>query len=277
MKTYTVDLKEQYPFLQGGSLECLITEPTLDGEHPEWKRPAVIVVPGGAYYFTSKREGTPVAAQFFARGYQAFVLTYLCAPDGVRYPEQLLEVSSAVDYVKKHAKELYVNPDEVFVVGFSAGGHLTGSLATGHQSVSKFAGVELDCKPTAVGLCYPVITQKHGHEGSYINLLQGYSEEEKEALAPVVNLDEAVSEATPPAFIWATAADNAVPSDNAVRYALALDRQGISYELHVYAKGQHGLSTGDGEVCEGMPYAKTVSPWVDACAAYFRYYTVEKF
>ncbi len=277
MNAYTVALKEQYPFLQGGQLECLTTSAVLDGERPEWKRPAVIVVPGGAYWMNSKREGIPVAAQFFARGFQVFVLTYLCAPDGVRYPEQLLELASAVDYVKKHAKELYVNPDEIFVVGFSAGGHLTGSLATGYSTVSGLAGVELDCKPTAVGLCYPVISEIHGHQGSYDNLLQGYSEEERRALAPTLNLDEAVSADTPPAFIWTTATDNAVPADNAVRYALALDRQGISYELHVYPKGQHGLSTGDEEVCPEIPYANCVTPWLDACAKYFRYYTVEKF
>lgn len=62
-----------------------------------------------------------MASQFLARGFQTFILTYLCSPDGVSYPEQLIELSAAVDYVKKHAAEYNVNADEVFVVGFRGG------------------------------------------------------------------------------------------------------------------------------------------------------------
>ena len=39
------------------------------------RRPAVLVMPGGAYEHCSVREGDPVALQFLAAGYQAFVLT----------------------------------------------------------------------------------------------------------------------------------------------------------------------------------------------------------
>ncbi len=278
MRTYTVNLKDEYSFLQGGTLSCLLIDRLWDGEmNTSWKRPAVIVVPGGGYGMTSAREGGPVAASFFAKGFQAFVLEYLCQPQGARYPEQLLELSSAVDYVRKHATEFRVNPDEIFVVGFSAGGHLTGNLAIEYATVSKKAGVSLDCKPTAVGLCYPVISQIHGHQGSYDNLLQGYSEEERKELLKTLNLDEAVTEQTPPAFIWATAEDATVPADNAIRYALALARKGISYELHVYPRGNHGLATGAKEMNFPHPDLKRVSHWIEDCAEYFRLFTKEEF
>lgn len=277
MKTFKVNLKESYSFLQGGTLEGLLMEQPFDGENTNWKRPAVVVFPGGGYAMCSKRESAPIAATFWAKGFQVFILTYLCAPDNARYPEQLLEGAAAVDYVRKHAEEFNVNPDEVFVVGFSAGGHLTGNLAVEHQNVEKLAGVALDCKPTAVGLCYPVISKKHGHQGSYENLLAGYSETEQEEILQRVNLDEYVSEQTPPAFIWATAEDACVPPDNAIRYALALDRRGISYELHIYPRGYHGLSTCDLEVNTELPDLERMSRWMDDCARYFRLYTVEKF
>ena len=269
MKTFTVDLKKEYG-LQGGKLDCLTVDAPFDIEMPNWKRPALIVVPGGGYSMCSKREAEPIATEFLTRGFQVFVLTYLCAPEGVRYPEQLLELSSAVDYVKKHADEWSVNPEEVFVVGFSAGGHLTGNLAIEYESVSKKAGVKLDCKPTAVGLCYPVISQKHGHQGSYNNLLQGYTEEAKAELLKTLNLNEAVSETTPPAFIWATATDGAVPADNALRYALALDNKGVSYELHIYPDGVHGLSTGSLEINTPSDALVRVKAWMDDCTAFFR-------
>lgn len=280
MITRTVDLKEEYPFLQGGSLECIgMDYPMDDNGQDNWKRPAVIVVPGGGYGMVSKREGQPVAMGFLDRGFQVFVLTYLVMSDGVRYPEQLLELASATDYVKKHADEFFVNPDEVFVVGFSAGGHLTGNLAIEYASASQKAGVELDCRPTAVGLCYPVISKKHGHQGSYENLLNGYTEEAKEELLKTLNLDEAVCESTPPAFLWATAPDSCVPADNALRYALALANKGIDYELHIYPRGDHGLSRGDLETTAWtLPeYLERVRPWLADCASFFRLYTKEKF
>ncbi len=278
MKAFTVQLKEEYPFLQGGSLACLLADYPFDfGEETNWKRPAVVVVPGGGYESVSKREGEPIASAFWAKGFQTFILTYLCQPQGARYPEQLLEVASAVDYVKKNAEAFHVNPEEVFVVGFSAGGHLTGNLAVEHKTISKRAGVPLNCRPTAVGLCYPVISQIKGHQGSYDNLLAGYSDGEKEALYPTVNLNEAVDKDTPPAFIWATAEDNAVPPSNALRYALALDDKGISYELHVYPRGVHGLSSASLEINPPHPDLSRVSHWIEDCASYFRLFTVEQF
>ena len=239
MRTYKISLKEAYG-IEGGQLECILCESPFDAPAPDWKRPAVIVVPGGAYWGVSKREGEPVASQFLARGFQTFILTYLCSPDGVSYPEQLIELSAAVDYVKKHAAEYNVNADEVFVVGFSAGGHLTADLAVEYASVKEKSGLELDCRPKAVGLGYPVISSKAGHEDSYINLLSGYTEEARGELMKSLDLDQEVTDDTPPAFIWTTSTDTCVPSANSLLYALALAKHKIPYELHVYPQGEHG-------------------------------------
>ncbi len=277
MRAYTVDLKEKYSFLQGGKLDCWLGDYPMDGENNGWKRPALIVVPGGGYGMVSKREGEPIASAFFAKGFQVFILWYSVQPDGVRYPEQLLQLASAVDYVKKNAEELSVNPDEVFAVGFSAGGHLTANLAVEYAAVEEKIGVKLDCKPTAVGLAYPVISNTHGHFGSYINLLDGYTDEAKAELLKTLNLNEAVTEQTPPAFIWTTRTDDVVPCDNAIRYAQALSDKGVDFELHVYPRGVHGLSTASLEINPAGAELATVERWVGACANFFRMYTVEKF
>lgn len=278
MNAYKVNLREKYSFLQGGVLECILSGTPYDNEEQSkaWKRPAVIVVPGGAYGMVSKREGEPIAHNFLSRGFQVFILTYLVAKDNVRYPEQLLELGSAVDYIRKNAEEMHVNGDEIFVVGFSAGGHLTGNLAVEYASVSEKAGQALDCKPTAVGLCYPVISRELGHAGSHNNLLQGYTEEEQAKLCKTLNLNEGVSAETPPAFIWSTTTDRGVPPRNALKYAMALDEHGIGYELHIYPEGPHGISTGDFEVCSPNHHEKP-SHWMNDCAEFFRLYTVEKF
>ena len=278
MKAVHVDLAKEYPFLQGGTLDCLAVDFPMDGDNTcGWKRPAVVVVAGGGYACVSKREAEPVATAFLARGFQTFSLTYIFGEEEARYPEQLLELAAAVDYVKKNADAFHVNPNEVFVVGFSAGGHLTGNLAVEYASASEKAGAVLDCKPTAVGLCYPVITSDHGHMGSYENLLKGYTEEARTELLKTLDLDKAVSKQTPPAFIWATADDQVVPADNALRYALALARKGIDYELHIYPHGPHGFSTVSLEINQPHDGLYRVARWLDDCAAFFRQYTIEKF
>ncbi|MBR2341075.1 MAG: alpha/beta hydrolase [Clostridia bacterium] len=277
MKVDVIELKEFYP-VKGGTLKCIAMDNPWASGHENWKRPAVVVVPGGAYQNVSGREGEPVAAEFFAKGFQTFILKYLCSTDGVSYPEQLIELSSAVDYVKKHAEEYLVNPNEIFVIGFSAGGHLTGNLAVDYQNVSQKAGVELDCKPTAIALSYPVISQKTSYQGTHNNLLQGYTEEEKAVLLKTLNLDEAVSNLTPPTFIWTTREDGLVPCENSLLFATALAKNGIAFELHVYPSGSHGKSTGSFEVNDAMPGSSArLSQWIENAIAFFRSYCVEKF
>ncbi|MBE5744681.1 MAG: alpha/beta hydrolase [Clostridiales bacterium] len=277
MKAFTVDLQKEYG-LQGGELDCHVMDYPFDGPMGEWKRPALVVVPGGAYGMVSQREGEPVAVAFSARGFQTFVLRYVCGGEnGYSYPEQLIELGAAVDYIKKHADELHVNKDEVFVVGFSAGGHLTGNFAVEYASIPAKAGKDLDCKPTAVGLGYPVISSVNGHAESFDNLLYGYTEEARKELMRTLNLNEAVTETTPPAFIWATAKDQAVPVDNAIRYGQALSEKGVDFEMHIYADGVHGLSTCDEEINPKGAHLLRTSKWLDDCSAFFHRHTKETF
>jgi len=272
----TVDLKAEYG-LKGGSLECLCLSHPFDASK-DWKRPAVIVVPGGGYAMTSEREATVVAAPFFARGFEVFVLRYMTATDGVAYPEGLLELAAAFDYVRKNASAFSVHPDEVFAIGFSAGGHLVADLSCEHMTVAEKYGKPLDCKPTAVGLCYPVIYNE-GHRGSYENLLRGIPEEEKARLIPTLNLDSRVTKDTSPAFIWSTFEDTVVPCDNSLRYAAAMKRAGVRFALHIYPFGEHGLATSDNEISEayGEPAVKYSRRWIDDCCDFFRIYTTEKY
>lgn len=278
MHVRTVDLKEEYG-IAGGKLECMYIDSPWDSGHEGWKRPAMLVIPGGGYGMVSKREAEPIAHAYFARGFQVFILTYTVGGEkGMSYPEQLIEAGCAVDYIKKHAQEMHVNADEVFAVGFSAGGHLTGNLAVEWQKVPEKAGFALDCKLAGVVLSYPVISQINGHQGSYNNLLYGYTDEAKAELLKTLNLNEAVTKDAPPAFLWATATDNAVPADNAIRFAQACATQGVPYELHIYPRGVHGLSTCSYEICDNMDeIVQRASRWVEDSCQFLHLFTQEKF
>lgn len=277
MRVFSIDLVNEYQ-TKGGSLDCYLADFPHEEDDGTWKRPAIIVVPGGAYSGVSNREGESVALEFLSLGFHTFVLKYrVGGENGAPYPEQLIELAASVDYIKKNAKEWRVNPNEVFVVGFSAGGHLTGNLAVAYDSVSDLAQRPLNCKPTGIALCYPVITQK-GHAGSFENLLYGYSSEEKTKLVDELELHKRVTENTPPTFLWAMAKDRVRIENNLLLYAQACAAHDVDIELHVYPQGHHGSVTGRFELnLNKQEYLKRTLSWTDDCASFFRLYCEEEF
>ena len=123
--------------------------------------PAILVIPGGGYgCVCADREGEPIALAFLARGYNAFVLHYSVGKDApINCP--LAEASAAMAYIRRNAESLGVNPEKVYAVGFSAGGHLCGSLGIlwHRDEIIEKAGITYgENRPTAVVLQYPVIT-----------------------------------------------------------------------------------------------------------------------
>ena len=210
------------------------------------KRPAVIICPGGAYAFVSEREGEAVAMRFLAAGFHAFILQYSVAP--ARFPTALTQLADAVRQVRANAEEWKVADRQIYIMGFSAGGHLCGSLGTlwNHPvletAFGKSAGAK-PWKPDGMLLCYPVLTMgEFTHQGSRSNLLGDAPAADQLQL---LSLETQVNGDTVPAFLWHTQEDEAVPVENSLQFAAALRRAGVPFELHVYQKGQHGISLCD--------------------------------
>ncbi len=205
-------------------------------------RPMVVICPGGGYCWTSDREAEAIALQFLAMGYHAAVLRYSCAP--ATYPTALLEAADSIRYIRANAQQWHVDPGHVYLLGCSAGGHLAGHLgvAWNREVVQTGLGLKKDedasVRPDGLILCYPVITAgEFSHQGSFQNLLGGKQELEKE-----VSLEHLVTDQVPPVFLWHTFTDPVVPVENSLLFAAALRKVGVSTELHLYAKGGHGLS-----------------------------------
>ncbi|MBQ9008697.1 MAG: alpha/beta hydrolase [Clostridia bacterium] len=206
-------------------------------------RPLILVCPGGGYAYTSDREAEPLALSFLAMGYHAAVLRYSVAP--VRFPAALCELVRSMKCLRDHAAEWKIRPDRIFVLGCSAGGHLVASLgALGHsEEILSAAGLprkDADCvRPNGLILCYPVITGgEFAHRGSFDNLLGPEQAHRVEELS----LEKRDLSGMPPVFIWHTFQDQSVPVENTLLFARALRAAGIETEMHVFARGEHGLS-----------------------------------
>ena len=237
-------------------------------------RPLVLICPGGAYAYTSPREGEAFAMQFLAMGYHAAVLKYSCAP--AVFPTSLTELASAMILIRQHAQEWHVDPDKIIVLGCSAGGHLAASLATLWDEDFLAEALKLKkadhklLKPDGLILCYPVITSgEFAHRGSFENLL---GEREKE-LSDELSLETRVSEKVPPVFIWHTYTDGAVPVENSLLFVNALRKAGVSTEFHMYPCGGHGLGlanrltrAGDGSAVqeECTSWIPLVHTWIES-------------
>jgi len=210
----------------------------------ETVRPAILIVPGGGYAMVSPSEGEIVAKCFFDAGYQAFVLTYTTnmfqlQPLGT---QPLRDISRAVRYIRKFAEELHIQANQIACCGFSAGAHLTGTLAVHYQEpiLREEPFAEVSNRPDAVLLCYPVITSgEKAHRDSFELLLGKNAGEEQLAWA---SLEEHVCQDTPPAFLWQTLTDELVPVENSILFAQACRRADVKCELHLFMEGMHGMS-----------------------------------
>ena len=230
-------------------------------------RDAILVIPGGGYAAVcSDREGEPIAMAFAARGINAFVLTYSIG-EGAVYPRQLLDAASAMVYIKSNAERYHINPERIFGVGFSAGGHLLGELTVHHDVAEEIMNLEKDYLKLAGSVfSYPVITaQTKTHVASFENLLKKSYDKITEKERRFHSIECNVDESTPPAFIWHTSEDKGVPFDGSLRLALAYKDAGIPVELHVYPKGPHGLALANeitAKSSKGLIYPN-VQEWID--------------
>lgn len=216
-----------------------VTAYILDkGAYP---RPAIIVFPGGGYGHCSDREAERIAIAYNSAGFNSFVVNYALAPN--RHPEQIKDAAGAIGLVKKNAEKYDINPKQIAVIGFSAGGHLAASISNLWNDASIFSDEEIKSeiyKPNASILAYPVITSgEFANKGSFKKLLgedAGTDELNK------LSLENRVGEHTPPTFLWHTYTDNAVPVENSLLYAMSLSKYKIPCEMHIYPEGEHGLS-----------------------------------
>lgn len=239
-------------------------------------RPAMLVIPGGGYSAVChEREGKPIALAFYDRGFNAFVLNYRVGPND-HYPSQLIDASSAIVHIKDNAEKFSIDTDRVYALGFSAGGHLCGSLAIlhGDEDVLNHLGIERGYnRPRACILCYPVVScfvETHGSSFEYLLGRPAYDIAAEERSA--VSLEFNVSSDSAPVFIWHTAEDELVPTNGSFALAQEYVRKKIPVMFHIYPYGTHGLALANKTTECGNPLwvQPLAEGWVDTAIEWFK-------
>lgn len=222
------------------------------------KQPAVLIYPGGAYRFLSEGDRFPMVDFFRGKGFQPFVLSYSVG-EKAHYPDPLLEGSRAVWEIRKHAEEYGVNPNQITLVGFSAGAHAALMLATLWQDDVSREGTDIlygGNRPNATVTGYTPTTfedffdkpenktaQQTGYGPEVVLGKKGTRFEDYKSLT----VHNFVSELTPPAFLWKTSAD--LPTFS-TKYAQACKDHGVECELHIFS---------DKNRCAGLQFDKGLS------------------
>lgn len=200
-------------------------------DHPTGR--AIVDCPGGGYsHLAMGHEGTDWATYFNEKGVTYCVLKYRM-PHGDR-TRPLTDAYHALQTVRDSAAVWKVNPYDVGIMGFSAGGHLAASVST-H---APFAA-----RPNFTILFYPVITMDEhaGHRGSVVGFL-GEGRNDKDLVAQWSNERQVRRHLTPPALILLANDDKVVPPvTNAVAYYSAMRRQGNDCAMMIYPDGGHGF------------------------------------
>lgn len=203
----------------------------------------VIICPGGGYgALADNHEGRQVANWFNSQGIAAFVLKYRLGPK-YHHPVELGDAQRAIRMVRARAKEFGISPERIGIMGFSAGGHLSATAATKFDDGKAGAADPIEragSRPDFAILGYPVIsfTTPYTHKGSQRNLL---GDDADPKLVESLSAELQVTSRTPPAFLFHTDGDTGVPSENSVLFYLALRKNKVPAEMHIFEKGPHGV------------------------------------
>ena len=232
--------------------------------------PVAVICPGGGYQDLSfDMEGVRTAQALQKYGYRTFILSYRVSPN--RYPAPQLDLLLAIRYLRAKAAEYQIDPDDLTILGYSAGGHLCASTAALEGELEDVLDEELKTyrpeyadlcrgisgRPGKVCLCYPVISFIEPHHEPSFQCLTGGNESLREALS----IETRVTPEYPKTFLWTCADDSLVPPRNTECMDEALERNGVSHKCVIYPQGEHGCSLGIGTSAEG---------WMDTMEEFFR-------
>ena len=218
-------------------------------------KPAVIVIPGGGYTFLSiTNEGISIAKWLNELGIDAFMLKHRLPNnyDGIcKQNVAYSDASKAFELIRANSKQWDIDPNNVGVIGFSAGGHLASSIST--------KGIKGIDKPDFAILVYPVITMSIDKQTWTFSSLFGDNTDE--SIIQNYSNDLNVNQETPPTILIHSYNDEETPPENSISYFSALRKNNVPASIHIWEDGGHGygLAKGRGTI---ESWTKIVKEWM---------------
>ncbi|HYC98668.1 alpha/beta hydrolase [Brevundimonas sp.] len=207
---------------------------------------AMLIIPGGGFewnYFD--HEGYHIADVLNRAGITCFVLIYRLARDGWADPAAVgpADAQRAMRLIRANAPRFHLDPERVGVMGFSAGGFLTATLATRHSTPfyrPVDAADQLSARPLLTAPIYPVqsVDPAYAYGGVAPSL---FGAQPTAAQIREWSPDLNVTPAAAPTFLVHAEDDNTVPVANTVRLREAMVAAKVTVETHLFARGGHGF------------------------------------
>ncbi|UFH33450.1 alpha/beta hydrolase [Chryseobacterium sp. C-71] len=209
----------------------------------ERKQMSVIIIPGGGYSKLTYDEGAfQIAKWMNTQGISAFVLNYRLptSTDLIqREIAPLQDIQAAIKYIRKSSAQWGISPDQVGVVGTSAGGHLATMASNISKDYTELKGdwENISLIPDFAILFCPVIDLgEYAHKGSRDSLLGENASPEKIKEYSMQNL---VTDKTPPTILFHNQDDTAVPPMNSILYFKAMTKNKVKGAMFIFPKGGH--------------------------------------
>ena len=198
---------------------------------------AIVGIPGGGYSMLSNtHEGTQASGWLNQRGIAYFVVNYRLPNGDCTRP--ISDVEQSFRIVRDSANLWGINPHDVGIMGFSAGGHLASVIST-HSA--------FDVRPDFSILFYPVISmdERVSHKWSCINFLGKEGQKDPALVRDFSTMNAVQRHITPPALIISASDDRLVPFvTNGLEYYKAMRNAGNECAMYVYPTGDHGFGFG---------------------------------
>ena len=198
---------------------------------------AIVGVPGGGYsVLSNNHEGYMASEWLNNQGIAYFVVNYRL-PEGDR-SKPIGDVENGIRIVRDSAAVWGINPHDVGIMGFSAGGHLASVVST---------HADFDVRPDFSILFYPVISmdERVSHKWSCVNFLGEEGQKNPDLVRDFSTMNAVRRHLTPPAVIITASDDRLVPFvTNGLEYYKAMRNAGNDCAMYVYPTGDHGFGFG---------------------------------
>ena len=224
-----------------------------------------LVCPGGGFMFKSWNEALPVAEYFYEKGVNVAILDYHVNPEsGMSIDPVARRMAgddglAAIRYLRANAETLGIDPEHIAIGGFSAGGMLSGYVATQFDYGDPAAAdpsARVSSRPDAALILYAAYSETS-------SIPAGPGGLSREQIVEANRLDNVrnIRTDSPPMFVFQTHGDD---PRIALNFCMELAVHGVPFEIHTFEEGPHGGALFNGK--DETPDVPHTALWAEIAA-----------